>query len=510
MIREFIVLVFAAFLASNFFNSLHADEDLIRDSVVKFHVTSRSPDFQQPWTKQNPRKSSGSGVIIDTEIEGLDGEGPLILTNAHVVRYASQIYVQPNQTTDKFAAKVVAIAPGIDLAIVRLKKPEVIADNPKLSLADDLPSVKDSVNVYGFPMGGDDLSVTEGIVSRIEYSRYYFLTAGSRIQVDAALNPGNSGGPAVSNGKIIGLVFSRIQEADNIGYLIPATEIKLFFEDIRDGQYDGKHTVLSSLQTAENGALRERLKMGEDVTGLIVSSLSQDENSSSESSLKQWDVITHIGPHALDNRGMVRLRSDLRLHFQNFVPKLVEDNMVPLTVYRDGKTIELKAPAFRQRSMLIPMLEYDYPEYAIVGPMVLMPAYWEFVEPVMANPRGFSYFASRESVLISRFSDAPKFPGEQLVVVANQMLPHPIRKGYGNPMMNVITHINDEAVKNLKHAVGLIGDASDEYLEITFAGQTERMVFNREEFMESCETILESEGIRYQFSKNLRGIWEEE
>ena len=61
------------------------------------------------------------------------------------------------------------------------------------------------MNVYGYPIGGKEQSVTEGIVSRIEYSRMYYDVYGLRIQIDAALNAGNSGGPAISNKKIVGL-----------------------------------------------------------------------------------------------------------------------------------------------------------------------------------------------------------------------------------------------------------------------------------------------------------------
>src|SRR5206468_2368400 len=82
-----------------------------------------------------------------------------------------------------------------------------------LPFAEALPRVKDNINVYGYPTGGSELSVTQGIVSRIEYTDYYYQTSGLRIQVDAALNFGNSGGPAVSDGKLVGLVFSLIQNA---------------------------------------------------------------------------------------------------------------------------------------------------------------------------------------------------------------------------------------------------------------------------------------------------------
>ena len=80
-----------------------------------------------------------------------------------------------------------------------------------------------------------------------------------RIQVDAALNPGNSGGPAIANGKIVGLVFSIIPNADNIGYLIPVDEIRMFLNDIQDGKYEGKPKLLDNMQTVENKALREKL-----------------------------------------------------------------------------------------------------------------------------------------------------------------------------------------------------------------------------------------------------------
>src|SRR5438477_12889374 len=103
-----------------------------------------------------------------------------------------------------------------------------------------LPDAKDPVVVYGYPTGGTSLSVTKGIISRIEFTGYNLSVPGLRIQIDAAINPGNSGGPAVVGEEMAGIAFSRLGGGtQNIGYIIPSEEIELFLKDIADGKYDG-------------------------------------------------------------------------------------------------------------------------------------------------------------------------------------------------------------------------------------------------------------------------------
>ena len=149
---------------------LVADE--IRDAVVKIHVTQRPPDFSRPWTKSSAKRTTGSGAIIS---------GNRILTNSHVVLYASQIFVQFHQTTDRIPARVVHRYAGMDLAILELEEPAELEGRPVLEIAEGLPRVKDTVNVYGYPMGGDDMAVTEGIISRVEFAAYSPSVSGVRI-----------------------------------------------------------------------------------------------------------------------------------------------------------------------------------------------------------------------------------------------------------------------------------------------------------------------------------------
>ncbi|MEQ8837411.1 MAG: serine protease, partial [Lacipirellulaceae bacterium] len=357
-----------------------AAEPKIEAHVVKIKMTQRRPDFFRPWTKASPAKSSGSGVVIS---------GNRILTNAHVVMYASQVLVQLQQGGDQLSAKVVAIAPGIDLAIVELLDPSALEDLPGLEIGDDLAEVKSRITAYGYPTGGDDLSVTDGIVSRIEFTGFYHGAMGARIQVDAALNPGNSGGPAIQEGKIAGLVFSKIQEADNIGYLIPPEEIRTFLADVEDGKYHGKPMLLDQLQTAENPAFRSFLKLEKNETGIAVKT---PYHHLDDSVLQPWDVITHVGEHEIDNQGYVEVRDGLRLRFLYYVPKLAKPDpehpddpsrgLVPLKLLRDGEPVEVEVPVQADRDLVVPLLKENYPDYFIYGPMVFTAATQEYVRAI--------------------------------------------------------------------------------------------------------------------------------
>src|SRR5471030_617848 len=220
----------------------------LENSVVKIFSTMRYPDPFKPWTKQAPTEATASGVVI---------EGKRILTNAHAVLYASQVQIQANAAGDKVPATVIAVAPGIDLAVLQLDDATFFDTHPPVARAGKLPQIKDAVLAYGFPTGGNSLSITKGIVSRIEFVSYNYPVFGLRIQVDAAINPGNSGGPAIAGDKMIGLAFSRAGgDTQNIGYIIPNEEVELFLKDIASGHYVGKASIYDDLQTLENPALR--------------------------------------------------------------------------------------------------------------------------------------------------------------------------------------------------------------------------------------------------------------
>jgi S1-C subfamily serine protease len=454
----------------------------LEDSIVRVTSVLRLPNPVRPWTKQNPMEVGGTGVVI---------EGKRILTVAHLVTYAEEIYVQPGQGGDRVEAKVAAMAPGIDLAVLTIDPAEgdFFDKRPPLPRSRALPEVSARVSVKGFPLGGTGLSTTQGIVSRIEFAVFATGSPGLRIQVDAAINPGNSGGPALVDGKMAGLVWGQAG-AENVGYLIPNEEIDDFLRDIDDGRYDGKPFPVEQWQTLENEALRARLGLAKAKHGIMVR---EPRRRDASYPLKEFDVVTAIGDKAIDNQGMVQVADNLRLSFLYLVPRLARDGSVPLSVIRAGRVIDVRLPVDRDDDRLIRGYEGKPPSYFVCGPLVFSPAMREAVSTYFrANPG----IIERNSPIITRGGDRVRFSGEELVVVTSPMLPHRMTKGYGEPLGQVVESVNGTKIKNLRHLVETFRDCRDEFLTIRFAEEgAETMVFRRKAMLDATEPLMSQNGI---------------
>jgi S1-C subfamily serine protease len=471
----------------------------IENSVVKVFSTMRYPDPFKPWTKQAPNEVSGSGVVI---------EGRRILTNAHVVLYASQVQVQASAAGDKVPATVVAVAPGIDLAVLQLDDPTFFDTHPAVARASKLPHIKDAVMAYGFPTGGNSLSITKGIVSRIEFVSYNYPVSGLRIQVDAAINPGNSGGPAIAGDKMIGLAFSKLGgDAQNIGYIIPNEEVELFLKDIADGRYDGKPAMYDDLQTLENPALRDYLKLDKNVEGMVVH---RPAHSDAAYPLKEWDVVSRIGNAPIDNQGMVKIDRDLRVSFGYLIQQTAVNGKLPLTVVRGGKTLAVQLPVSAQHPTLVTDLRGSYPSYFIYGPLVFSPATWQLVSSLENNTGLMRMLGLVKSPLVTRALDEPDGDLQELVVVSSPFFPHRIANGYSNPAGSVVYAVNGTRIKSLTHLVAVLRDLKDSFVTIEFDQKGgEALVFSRQAIMSATDDILMDNGVRAQGSPDTLAVWQE-
>jgi S1-C subfamily serine protease len=470
----------------------------VSNSVVKVFATVLRPDPARPWTKQAPAEVTGSGAII---------EGERILTNAHVVLYESQVEIQANRAGDKLLAAVIAVAPGIDLALLKVEDPAFFTEHRPLVRANSLPRITDAVYAYGFPAGGNSLAITKGIVSRIEFVDYGIAASGLRIQIDAALNPGNSGGPVIAGDKMIGLAFGTV--GNNIGYIIPNEEIALFLQAVGGGHQYDKPAMYDELQTLENTGLRQYLALDKSVHGIVVHRPYRTE---AGYPLKEWDVITAIGGTNIDDQGMVTLGDDLRVRFQYLIQSVARNGTVPLTIVRGGKTLSVALPLVVDRPYLVRQLSGAYPEYFIYGPLVFSRAALEHLQSVysptmLAHPR--AVYGMFQSPLFQQLGLPPTAEREEVVIVSSPFFPDKLTAGYDNPAGGTVARINGKTVRSLKHLVGLLRDTKDEFITIEFdQPERESLVFARKELVAATERILTNNGVRAQGSPAMMEVWQ--
>jgi S1-C subfamily serine protease len=473
--------------------------DVVENSVVKVFCTARYPDWYKPWTKQSPLELTGSGVVI---------EGKRILTCAHEVLHASQLRIQSNQAGDKISATVESIAPSMDMAVLKLDDETFFDTHPALQRAKKMPEIRDAVLAYGYPQGGTGLSITKGIVSRIEFVPYNFPAAGLRIQIDAAINPGNSGGPAMVGNQMIGLAFSALTRSQNIGYIIPCEEIETFLDDIKDGHYDGKPGLFVDFQSLENPALRVSLKLDKSVEGVL---LVKQDGVDLPAGLEDRDIILRIGDTPIDNQGMVQAGLRVPVVFKYLVPKVARQGKLPLTVLRHGKEIGVQVPVSADFPLVISDLRGAYPSYFIYGPIAFSSATMNYVSGLAATAASGSMMtilSASGSPLVMRLGEEPTFDGEKLVVISSPFFPHKLAQGYGNPLASVVKRVNGITIKNLPHLVEVLRDSRDEFITIELGSRhAQILVFPRKNMLSATDEILTDNDIRSQGSPDTLAVW---
>jgi S1-C subfamily serine protease len=182
----------------------------IYNSIIRIISNNQDYDYLNPPNIIIENQSIGTGFFINSRI---------IITCSHVVEKGNTLFFTiPSISNKKYKLKILAIAPNIDLAI--LESIDYMS-NDYLQLVDsDVVSLQDQIRVIGFPLGQDKIKVTKGIISGIQFGK---------IQIDSAINGGNSGGPLVNeSNNVIGIVSSKVSNASGVGYAIPTKLLNIF------------------------------------------------------------------------------------------------------------------------------------------------------------------------------------------------------------------------------------------------------------------------------------------
>ena len=455
----------------------------IDSSIVKIYTVSKSTNYLEPWNS-SVQRSSGSGSIIS---------GNRILTNAHVVANETFIEVKKYGDTKRYQAKVLEVSHDTDLALLEVEDKDFFKGTTPLSFG-VLPKMQDKVTVYGYPMGGHTISVSTGIVSRIEHNRYahsgkHFLS----IQIDAAINPGNSGGPTISNGKIVGVVMQGITFSQNIGYMVPVDIIQHFLKDVSDGKHDGFPKLGIMTDKIENPSLKEYYKLEEDAGGIMVVDIVY--NSILKDVLKKEDIITAIDGHKIESDGTVEFRKNQYTHFKYFIDLHQYGDEVTLEVLRKGKKLSLTATLPKTSSterFSYSKLEYDkMPTYFMLGGYVFSPLTQNLLN------------ASGSPVLSLRYA-ATKFPTkekQELVVLLKVLASSHTRGDYGISMWH-IEKVNGQKFKNFKEFYSLVIDSKEKFIVLEDEDGA-KVVINKEEALAAENELLKRYSIKANKSDDL-------
>lgn len=457
------------------------DADAFRKSVVKIHVTAQRYDYFQPWQAGRIGKGKGTGFAIGKR---------RILTNAHIVSNTRFLQVQKDGDPRLYRARVTYIAHDCDLATLTVDEEEFFENATPLKFAAETPDLDDEVTVLGYPLGGSRLSVTRGVVSRIDYASYAHSGADQHLvlQVDAAINPGNSGGPILFDGKVVGLAFQGLSLAENIGYAIPLPVIEHFLEDIEDSAYHGYPELGVGFMDTRNGALRADLAIPANRSGVAVTRI--DPFGSAAGLVQPGDVLLAIDKHAIKDDGTISLNGNVVI-FPEILERKQWGQAIDLTVWRDGSVIDLEVPLTNPYDPFVFRNLYDTrPRYYLYGGLVFSPLAREHLkgfgkDSKSLNVRQLFYYAQYAKI------DGLHEGLNEFVVLVNR-LPHSVNTYARSFERGIVTSINDVEIKSLMDVKIAIERRKTGYHVLRFAGMDESLVLDAEAVNRANREIMES------------------
>ena len=420
------------------------------EGVVNIEASMLMPDYREPWNAGQPTGGSGTGFLIGKN---------RFLTNAHVVSNATRLVIRTTNDPEPHPARIVFIAHDCDLAVLEAVDGDHFADMKKLEIG-GIPKLNTEVMVVGYPIGGERISVTRGVVSRIDFRAYSHTGVDSHltIQVDAAINPGNSGGPVLQNGKVVGVAFQGYsgQVAQNVGYMIPTPVIRRFLKDIEDGSYDHYVDLAVSDFSIENPAQRKALNLP-DHSGVGVLVADVEPKGSAGGILKNGDVILSIDGNDVYNNGLIRVEGEL-MDMNEVVERKFAGDSIQVAFLRDGKKQEKQIELKRFDPYVKLGEQYDQrPRYLMYAGLVFQPMDRNLMSAHNIRDPLVNYLF--DNYLTEKiYVDRPE------VVILTSVLADEVNTyltGYENSVVDEINGVKIKSLRDVKEALSKKGDKED-------------------------------------------------
>src|SRR6266851_2532628 len=344
----------------------------IQKSLVRITATEVAPDYRAPWNAGMLGRGIGAGFVI---------EGNRIMTNAHVVSNSRYLTVERDDDPNKYPAKVLFVAHDCDLALITVDSPNFYKNMVPLKFG-GIPELESTVSAYGYPIGGERMSVTTGIVSRIDFQLYTHSSIDSHlaIQISAQINPGNSGGPVMQNAKVVGVAFQGYSGdvAQGVAYMIPTPVINRFLKDISNGHYDEYPDLAITYAKLQNPAQRKFLGLKDDGRGVLVSSVVAA--GPSDGILYPGDVLLAIDGHPIASDANVELDGE-RVEMPEVVERKFKHDSVKFDIWRDKQSTSGSVQLDTVPPYLMQSHKYDVRlRYLLYGGLLFQPLSLDLLE----------------------------------------------------------------------------------------------------------------------------------
>ncbi len=426
------------------------------DSVVKIESATQSYDYRTPWNTGRFGGGTGTGFIIGKN---------RFLTNAHVVSDTRRLLITRRGSSQKHPARVLHVAHDCDLALLEVSDFSAFEGLPTMEIG-GIPRLESEVSAIGYPTGGERLSVTQGVVSRIDFSTYSHSRADSHlvVQTDAAINPGNSGGPVLQDGKVVGVAFQGRTDADNVGYIIPTPVVNRFLKDIEDGTYDSYVDLGINSFPLFNPAMRRVFNLKEDGQGILVSNVIPD--GPCDGVLQKNDILLSIDGHAIDSAGNIKVAGEF-VDMNEVVERKFSGDSVDFTLMRDGEMIKATATLKPTPAARMYAIQYETkPRYTVYAGLVFQPLSFNLFAQYQFENR-------RLRQLYNDYLVEGIFEEREDLVVLTRVESDQLTTHMGKFSKQVVDTINDIPVKSLKHAHELLNASpAPEFHEIRFDGNS--------------------------------------
>src|SRR5947207_2872835 len=445
----------------------------VQKSLVRITATSVEPDYRAPWNAGGLQRGVGAGFVIS---------GNRILTNAHVVANSRYLTVERDGDPNKYPATVQFIANDCDLAVITVPAPDFVKNMIPLKFG-GIPALESTVSAYGYPIGGERMSVTTGIVSRVDFQLYSHSSIDQHlaIQISAQINPGNSGGPVMQDAKVVGVAFQGYSGdvAQGVAYMIPTPVMNRFLKDISNGHYDEYPDLAITYAKLQNPAQRKFLCLKDDDRGVLVSSVIP--GGPSDGILRSGDVLLAINGHPIASDANVELEGE-RAQFEEVVERKFKGDSVKFDILRDKQPTTATIKLYKPWPYSVQGHSYDVrPRYVLYGGLLFQPLNLDMLEAYRTTDlrlrHFFEYFILEQIYL--------QHPD---VIVLSNILPDPINTYLAPYRGAIVDEVNGKKVRTLDELAETFAHAPDQ-LVIRMIGDGPPLVLDRTKVEAARERI---------------------